>query len=297
MQKRREGRGAQYLHYDTPGELPVRFFLDLPENARQKRFFPEHFHDQLEIAFCHEGDGVFAAAGAPMRYGPGDMVVIPPGIPHHMSSRPGVRSVWSWVFFDPLRLIGDGSSRELIDVRATTFPRCALLLSSNAHPSLSSTLVRLLGEARARKPFRRDAIRSCVSLLVVELHRLGVHESSTATAPPFEMDRIRPALDYVRDHFTEPIETRKLATVCAMSETTFRDHFRRSMGASPYQYVLAHRISMAMIALKRDQKSLRAIAVDHGFPTLSSFMRAFGKQVGTSPARWLRADRAERSSD
>ena len=60
MQKR-QARGAAFTHYDTHPGFPIRFYIEAPETARQKRFFPTHYHDQVEVGYCHRGEGVFAA--------------------------------------------------------------------------------------------------------------------------------------------------------------------------------------------------------------------------------------------
>jgi len=123
----------------------------------------------------------------------------------------------------------------------------------------------------------------------VDLQRLRpdsarAEDSRDSTA----MDRIRPALEYIRDHFRETVRNGQLARACAMSGTTFRQRFRQCMGATPYQYLLAYRVSASTITLRRDDKSLRAVAAEHGFSSVSSYVRAFRRQMGASPRQWVR---------
>lgn len=291
MQKR-HGPAPAFKHYRTHDSFPLSCFLEIAETERQKRLFPRHYHDQVELGYCHSGEGVFAAGRLLLRYRAGDAIVIPPGVPHHMRSRRGGSSVWSWAFFEPQRLLaGPGGESGLMEPGALWTPRSVHHLSSAERPSTVAAVQRVFDELRAKAVWRYDAIRACIRLILIDIARLpqAGDDTETECGNAAMIARIRPALETVRDRYQARLSIEQLARDCGMAGTTFRHHFRLCMGVTPYQYILAYRVTMASLALQHQHgRKLSAIATENGFPTLSSFLRAFRRHTGQSPRRWSR---------
>lgn len=76
---------------------------------------------------------------------------------------------------------------------------------------------------------------------------------------------------------------KKLADMCKMSITNFRRMFGKTMGMSPYEYVINFRIHMASILLKNTGMSILDISMQTGYNTLSCFNRYFKKITGMRP--------------
>jgi AraC-like DNA-binding protein len=290
MQKRRTG-GA-FLTYPIPKDFPILFYVDCRESDDKLRPGPQHFHDMLEVAYCHEGTGLFTVGGKVMTYQAGDTIVITPDEPHYSQASARNRCVWTWCFFDPVRLLGGSADdSRLFDTSGLRGPGFHNLLSASQYPHIASLMRLLADEARTRRPLNRDAIRGCIRLLLSYFQRLPGQERAADGAPNDieRLHRLSPALDMVRARFADSLSVAALASACCMSGSAFRDHFRLCVGTSAYRYLQSYRVSMAKIALAHGGQSLRSIAVECGFPTLSSFMRAFRVVAGTTPRRWARA--------
>jgi AraC-like DNA-binding protein len=97
---------------------------------------------------------------------------------------------------------------------------------------------------------------------------------------------VAPALAYVAGHYAEDVYISQLARLCHVSVPYFRRLMRAATGVSPQEYITHMRLQMAASLLVSTNKRVLDIAMDTGFPTLSSFNRHFKEQLRCSPREW-----------
>ena len=83
-----------------------------------------------------------------------------------------------------------------------------------------------------------------------------------------------------------------LAHELGTSRTTLADHFVRHLGRTPMQYLLEWRLRLAADALAGSDHAIKRIAADTGFNSTTAFSRAFKRELGVSPGEWRRGDRS-----
>ena len=96
---------------------------------------------------------------------------------------------------------------------------------------------------------------------------------------------IRPALQYVAQHFERNITVDELADSCSLSKYHFCRQFRKLTGQTPIQYLNEYRIKRAELMLKNGRESVAEIARQVGFADESYFSRCFKAARGVSPAQ------------
>ncbi|WP_256478965.1 helix-turn-helix transcriptional regulator [Chroococcidiopsis sp. CCMEE 29] len=74
-----------------------------------------------------------------------------------------------------------------------------------------------------------------------------------------------------------------LAKLVGMSQYYFCHLFKRSMGVTPYQYVLQQRIERSKQLLKQNELSIAEIALMCGFKNQSHLTTFFRKLTGITP--------------
>ena len=89
------------------------------------------------------------------------------------------------------------------------------------------------------------------------------------------------------EHATPHLD--QLAGAAAMSKFHFLRVFRRVLGTTPYQYVLALRLRRAALRLLTTPDPVSGIAYDSGFGDLSTFNAAFRDRFGRNPTAFRRA--------
>ena len=93
-------------------------------------------------------------------------------------------------------------------------------------------------------------------------------------------------MDYISDHYMEPIREEQLAKYSHLSETHFRRVFTEYMHMGPLEYINTVRIRTACEHLKKTEEPVADIAHKCGFTTNSTFNRNFKQMMGVTPVEW-----------
>lgn len=99
---------------------------------------------------------------------------------------------------------------------------------------------------------------------------------------------LRPATEYIREHFNESIALSQLAGECHLSVPHFSRMFKRHLNCTPHQYLLAYRIEQSKYLLVNFSYSVEMVAYKCGFNSTSHYVRAFRGSVGMTPATFRR---------
>jgi AraC family transcriptional regulator len=100
---------------------------------------------------------------------------------------------------------------------------------------------------------------------------------------------LRKTIDYVKAHHARPIKLTDAARVAGLSVPRLVREFRTQLGCSVGEYVRRVRIDRALTELQRNDTTVSRVAHDVGFTDQSHFTRVFKQHVGTTPARYRRA--------
>lgn len=107
--------------------------------------------------------------------------------------------------------------------------------------------------------------------------------------------QLRRATELLRQHLTSHVELSRLAEATGLSLSYFSHAFKVSTGVPPHRWQLLARVQRAQEHLIAGRLTLAEVATATGFADQSHFTRVFRKQVGVTPAAWLRARRAQSS--
>jgi AraC-like DNA-binding protein len=103
-----------------------------------------------------------------------------------------------------------------------------------------------------------------------------------------EPEWIKDIRDYLEEHFAENLSLDDLSSKFAMSKYHLCREFKKYIGKSPKEYLIAARINNAKALLHGTDMLVADIAQDVGFSDLSNFFTTFKKYERMSPAeyRW-----------
>jgi AraC family transcriptional regulator len=114
--------------------------------------------------------------------------------------------------------------------------------------------------------------------------------SRHATTPPrpvrgrlsgHTLQKIR---DYIHAHLDQPIEVAELADLAGRSAFHFTRVFARSVGMTPYRYVVHLRLQAALRRVREGRMGLAEIAADTGFADQSHLSRWIRRVHGVAPS-------------
>lgn len=102
-------------------------------------------------------------------------------------------------------------------------------------------------------------------------------------------DLLKPAIQYIEEHYSEKITLRQLANVCNVSESYFSRLFSKSHGKNVTQYINDMRITKAKLLLSNPDMTVNYIARVCGYDDSSYFIKCFKKMNGVTPHEYSKA--------
>jgi len=252
-------------------------------------------------------------ATEPVKLNEGDIVVVPHGDPHVVSSAPGMRAEPNLeVYGKPgehvavpfqLQTGGDGPSETRLicgffscDVR----PFNPLLESlphfmrfgrdSLASHSLLDEFIRFATAEMGNKRAGSQSVLNRLSeLMFVEIIRLYMDQlegSNTGWLAGLRDPLVGRALTLLHARPSHAWTLEQLASEAAASRSVLADRFNDLVGYPPIQYLTRWRMQIAARRLMDPGARVAAVAHEVGYESEAAFSRAFKKFVGQSPGQW-----------
>jgi transcriptional regulator GlxA family with amidase domain len=98
-----------------------------------------------------------------------------------------------------------------------------------------------------------------------------------------DSQRLTRVLQYINDHIADEVSLSDIARIAGLSAQAFGRFFRKKVGMSCIDYVIAQRISLACRHLLETDQTIATVAFLVGFNNLSNFNRQFRRLKGVSP--------------
>ncbi|MBC3766347.1 AraC family transcriptional regulator [Neptunicella marina] len=93
------------------------------------------------------------------------------------------------------------------------------------------------------------------------------------------------SVEWLKNHFSEPLRVEALAELATMSKSTFHHHFRQLTSMSPLQYQKRLRLMEARRLMLSESLDASAAAYRVGYESPSQFSREYSRLFGNSPRR------------
>jgi AraC-like DNA-binding protein len=251
----------------------------------------------------------------PVRMGEGDLIVMPQGVAHVMSSAPGMKadpdlSPYASVA-TPLPLVfergGGGPDRARVvcgflgcDERPynpllASLPEVIHLKAGNASATTGwlGMLVNIAAsESGGARAGGENVLARLSELMFVEAIRRYLEtlpSTDTGWLAGLRDPVVGQALAALHGKTAEPWTVDRLARLVGASRSLFAERFTSMVGQPPMQYLALWRMQLASRLLS-DGRPVAAVAEAVGYESEAAFSRAFKKLVGQAPGAWRRRD-------
>lgn len=256
-----------------------------------------HTHGYYEFYFFLEGDVSMEIGGAkyPLKYG--DIVLIPPGIPHRaviQSRETPYRRFVFWIsqeYCGQLLQISQAYGYLLQHVkirREYVFHTDRITFNT-----IQSRVLRLIEELHGSRFGREAQISLCASDLVLHVNRI-VYEQKHQRTRREEQSLYEELIAYIDMHLDEELSLDRVASEFYVSKYHIAHVFKENMGISIHQYIMKKRVDACREAILAGEKISEAYQT-FGFTDYSSFFRAFRKEYGMSPKEYRELKENRRS--
>jgi len=252
----------------------------------------------------------------PFQLMPGDLLLLPSGIAHRLSSeregrcRPFDRSMKEELMTPEgdLALPGHGATTTFVcaaydydlDVAQPLMSLLPHVLHVPADPvagrSTAAIVELLAAEIGVRKAGSRAAVARLTDLLLIAAIRRWSDDRKEEVSPSWLTALRDPVIGRVlallHDRPADQWTLEKLAREVHISRATLARRFTEEVGEPPLSYLSGWRMRIAAQRLKHSTETVESIAREVGYTSEYAFNRAFSRHRGQPPGRYRRLAQA-----
>ncbi len=286
MSKKKKG-SVEFRYYEVPREEAVlalmgnKWIQVYGENINNL-----HFHNLIEIGYCHYGAGELVIEEDQYRFGAGMVSCIPANFLHVTKSDNNVRAFWEYLYISPADILKQQGkpmqeTRNIIDA----VNRSAFFIKVEENPIFVTLIRAIFEEMQNKNAYYRECVGGLAYTLLYEIARFNGRGNVQSCGKNNSL-QLENAIEYVERNYPNNFKIADLANECHMSETHFRRVFQEKMNMTPVEYVNFVRIKKACELIDKTDISMEDVAEKVGFITPSTFNRNFRRIIGTSPYQW-----------
>lgn len=246
-------------------DVTVSFICDHP--------FPSHVHDEAEVVCVTAGTLVLTVAGMRREMFPGDIVLIFPAVPHSYDEVSDDIEGLTWIFRSDVIPEFSRNFRTMLP--------CNLFLSPKEQaPELRQIIRHLqtLSEAEL-VPLKTGYLHLFLSYVFARLDMQPLDKNA-------QPNLIYQVLNYIAEHFTEPLSLESTAHALGISRIHLSHIFSQRLHVSFRQHINSLRVSKACSLLRDTNISIAEIAYMCGYGNPRTFHRAFVAQRNIAPNQY-----------
>jgi AraC family transcriptional regulator len=238
----------------------------------------EEQHAWISVSAVLSGNFVYRSKRGRVLMAPGSLLLGQQGNCFCCNHDHGVGDRCVAFYFDPAWI--EEFAAEIPRVRRTRF-------AMHRVPPLQ-TLVPLLSDVRALADGGESSAGQELALRMAGAAFRLVHGGSDLRVNSRDERRMTEAVRSIEERLTEPLSIATLAREVGMSRYHFLRTFRRTIGETPYRYVLSRRLVVVAKRLSSTSDNILDTALACGFGDLSEFTRRFRARFGVTPAMYRR---------
>lgn len=275
------GTGQELVQYHLQSTIRI-WFNDLAVD------YETHWHTALEIIVPVEnwydifiGEETYHAV-------PGDIMLIPPGELHALKApRSGNRFVFLFDLSTFSRLHGFASiqsilAKPLLLTRAT-YP--------NIYDDVYQILIQMRNEYFTKQEFADLTIYSLLLNLFVKLgtnhlDNISMFSNIRVYKQKEYVQKFNTVMDYIDSHYMEDLNLDDIAASIGFSKYHFSRLFKQYTNYTFCAYICHRRIKVAEELLEQPDLSITEVALQSGFPSISTFNRLFKQSKGCTPSEY-----------
>ena len=246
-----------------------------------------HTHNFIEIIYIFDGSATQVVNNTSFEVGRGDLIFMNYGCTHAFSPhgnvsfynicfRPEIEaSPASGDAFSALQIAAFEDLRHGNDMGKISF-------RGSQRDEMESLLKLMHGEYHGKTPFKRAVLESYMSILLVRTLR----EALPAPESPAPKQDWKELSDYIDANLGTDLTLSALSQRYFYNPSYFSRVFKKQFGASLTDYIGRRRIALAIRLLRETKLSVEEIARRVGYPSKTSFYRAFAKITDSTPTAY-----------
>ena len=251
-----------------------------------------HCHDYYELYIHIRGGEYMGVDNRLFQLKPNQVFILPPFCMHGLSCTKEMKNYErSYLNLAPevMKVLSCGQIDLDHVFRSYTSGKVCTYQLSDQDAAQYVAWIRRIRDNQNKLSVESDAFRRFENYTLL-MNILNLLCRTMRKAEPMESESfgnsiIQEVLDYINNHYTQPIRIENLARSFGVSVSWLSHEFARFTNRSVYDFVLYRRVMLARQQMLGDA-SLNDIAYQCGFNDYSNFLRSFTRLVGVSPSQY-----------
>lgn len=273
-------------------------FIDLSE--RYMHMIQWHWHEEVELILVHSGCAKLKLSNESVVLSTGDCAYINQNQLHSVHTVGDEVCRIYTLKFHPVFLFGYGqtpmSAKYLTPVVSSPTLHYHVFYKDDPSAAETIALIRACIESYEKKAFGFElTIKSCLCTLWQHLMPFAAVDTGAAAASTqqsLDNARIKQALQFIEKKHMEPITLDDIAASIHVSKSECCRCFQRSIGITPFEYLMKFRIfESTRKIMRRDEaaNSISTLAVSVGFNSVSYYNKLFRKYLNCTPSQYKKS--------
>lgn len=261
----------------------------------ETRGFKSHWHSSIEVIMPVENYYDVILDNKRYRVNPGEIFFIPPRALHELDAPPsGVRFIFLFNIHVLAQLKGFAGIQTLLSQ--------PMHITKDTHPlvynEVYQSLLDMCKEYISGNPYSELSIfslliRTLISLYENHIQTTDLFQNVNVNKHQEYVAKFGNLLEYIDTHYTEDLTLEDMADIIGFSKYHFSRLFKQYTNFTFCDYLKHRRIQAAEILLEQPEYSITEVALQAGFPSISTFNRIFKEYKNCTPTEFrnMRAKR------
>lgn len=255
------------------------------------------------MIYIAHGSAIYGVSNRTYRLNAGDLILLPPLIPHRLYSQSNDNLVQYILHFDlftdPMRRLIPHQSAQDMAIQPD-LPECEKLLRNISYATTIPPEERFLFEnlflqmyrefslqkVGAQKMLQGMAIQTIFTILrCLPSEKLKSEAESQKNSKPWML--VRSAMEYIWLHYGEPLDNSTIAQAIDASPNYLTKIFRQHIGTSLHKYMTSYRLEQAQQILMTGKYNITEVSQRCGFSSIHIFSKLFKQECGISPSAYI----------
>lgn len=253
---------------------------------------PWHWHEEFELSFLEQGQGVYYGGQQRFLLEPGDGIFFNSGTLHSEENPANQRCMKKDIVFHG-RIVYGSYDSAIWNKYIQPVTAC---------PGMSAVVFRRnTGWHREILGYMRDVYNACVGCcdgyefdvkeLLVKIFKVLYINSRDILSEEIrhscrETDRVKQMLNYIHMNYRENVTVAQIAANANICERECLRCFKEFIRMSPIQYLIHYRINQACRMLRDGEANITEISNACGFESPSYFSKTFKRVTGCTPRQY-----------
>jgi len=250
--------------------------------------FKSHWHSSVEVVMPVENYYDVEIEDKVTHIHPGEILFIPPRALHELVAPPsGVRFIFLFNINALAQMKGFAAIQSMLSK--------PLLVTKETHPlvynDVYQSLLDMCKEYISGNPYSELAIfslliRTLISLYENHIQTTDLFQNVNVNKHQEYIAKFGNLLEYIDTHYTEDLTLEAMADVIGFSKYHFSRLFKQYTNFTFCDYLKHRRIQAAEMLLEQPEYSITEVALQAGFPSISTFNRIFKEYKNCTPTEF-----------